>query len=113
MISQSFLDFVCLAAFLFPFYADELITMVVRLKDGESLLKPHRRDFYQILANEMGIAHWKISISNGLFQLTVGLSVLWIMPSGPVPVLFLLAFYFVVFALFGHSVRKSVAALNR
>ena len=45
LISKSFIDFVSLAPFLFSFYADELITMVVRLKDGESLLNPHRRHF--------------------------------------------------------------------
>ena len=29
LLSKSFLDYVCLASFLFPFYADELITMAV------------------------------------------------------------------------------------
>jgi len=34
-LSRSFFDFVCGVAFLFPFYADELTTLVVRIKDGE------------------------------------------------------------------------------
>ena len=35
--SLTLVDFLCLASFLFPFYADELTTMAVRIKDGESL----------------------------------------------------------------------------
>ncbi|MBW2644515.1 MAG: UDP-N-acetylmuramyl pentapeptide phosphotransferase, partial [Deltaproteobacteria bacterium] len=30
-VSKSLLDFVCAASFLFPFYADELTTLVVRI----------------------------------------------------------------------------------
>jgi len=86
-----------------------LTTTYVRLRGGESLLRPHRRHIYQLLANEKGIAHWKISIGYGLFQLVVGLSVLWVISFGLVPVLGILGLYFAAFALFGHTVRKSVA----
>jgi Fuc2NAc and GlcNAc transferase len=41
-LSKSVMDFICLSAFLFPFYADELTTMIVRLKNGENLTKPRR-----------------------------------------------------------------------
>ena len=34
VLSNNFLDFVCLASFLFPFYADELITMAIRIREG-------------------------------------------------------------------------------
>ena len=57
-LSRSLFDFIVLAAFLFPFYADELTTMIVRLKDGDRLTRPHRKHLYQLLANEMGIPHW-------------------------------------------------------
>ena len=57
VLSKSFLDFVCLWSFIFPFYADELSTMAVRIKDGENLLRPHRRHLNQLLANEKGIAY--------------------------------------------------------
>ncbi len=56
--SKNLLDFLRLTSFLFPFYADGLTTMTVRIKDGENLLHPHRRHLYQLLANERGIAHW-------------------------------------------------------
>ena len=112
-MSRSFTDFVVLCAFLFPFYADELTTTYVRLRDGENLLRPHRRHIYQLLANEKGIAHWKVSVGYGLLQSAVGLSVLWVMSFGLVPVLFLLAFYFAAFFLFGHAVRKNTAPIKR
>jgi len=65
-----------LAAFLFPFYADELTTMAVRIKDGENLLRAHRRHLYQVLANEKGVSQWKVSLGYGLLQLVVGVTVL-------------------------------------
>jgi UDP-N-acetylmuramyl pentapeptide phosphotransferase/UDP-N-acetylglucosamine-1-phosphate transferase len=105
MLSTSFLDFVCLAAFLFPFYADELTTMAVRIKDKENLLKPHRKHLYQILANEMGIDHWRVSVGYGLLQLIVGLSVLLTKPFGILPVFALLLVFFIAFIFANYFVR--------
>ena len=85
-LSESLLDFICLAAFLFPFYADELTTMAVRIKDGENLLRAHRKHLYQLLANEKGISHWKISLSYSLLQLSVGCSILLLKSYGILPV---------------------------
>ncbi len=62
MEADSLMDFVCMASFLFPFYADELITMVVRLRDGENLILPHRRHIYQLLTNEHGLPHWLVAV---------------------------------------------------
>ena len=67
-LSHSLNDFVALCAFLFPFYADELTTEFVRLRDGENLLKPHRSHVYQLLANEMGVDHWKVSVGLGRWR---------------------------------------------
>jgi len=66
-------EFILLCSFLFPFYADELITMIERIRDGQSLTKPHRRHLYQVLANEAGFPHWKISGFYGLFQIVTSL----------------------------------------
>ncbi len=82
VFSQGFLDSICLAAFLFSFYADELSTMAVRSRHGENLLRPHRKHLYQLLANEKGISHWKISVGYGLVQLLVGISILLVKPCG-------------------------------
>ena len=107
MLSRDALDFICFTSFLFPFYADEFGTMIVRIRNGE-IFKAHRRHIYQLLANEKGIAHWKVSVGYGLFQAIVGLSVLSIKPLGLIPVILVLTSWFSVFFLFGFFVRKGV-----
>ena len=104
--SRTVLDFLCMASFLFPFYADELTTMIVRLRAGENLTQAHRRHIYQLLANERQIPHWRISAAYGFFQLLVGLSVLLCKPLGVAAVLAVLATWFVMFGLGGYYVRK-------
>jgi len=107
-LSKSFLDFVCLAGFLFPFYADELTTMIIRIRDGEKLSQPHRCHLYQLLANEYGILHWKVSLSYGAFQLTVGISILLLKNMGWVIVLSALVFYFCSFTMLSFMFRKKI-----
>ncbi len=108
ILSKSILDFVCLAGFLFPFYADELTTMAARIKDGENLFKPHRRHLYQLLANEKRIAHWKISIGYGFVQLIVGITILLLRPFGISMILPLLAAYFIAFVITSSAIRKNL-----
>ena len=87
-LSYSLNDFMVLCAFLFPFYADELITLGVRIRDEKDVsrkgakarrnkdrkrtvdmvMQPHRKHLYQLLANEMGIEHWKVSVGYGALQ---------------------------------------------
>ena len=105
LLSKSFLEFVCLASLLFPFYADEWVTMAVRIRDGENLLKPHRRHLYQLLANEMGIEHWKVSAGYGILQVAVGACVLSAMPYGPSAVWTLLVILFSMFVWVNYIVR--------
>jgi len=107
-LSKSFLDFVCLAGFLFPFYADELTTMIIRIRDGEKLSKPHRRHLYQLLANEYSIRHWKVSFGYGLFQLFVGISVLSLKSIGSIAVISSLIFYFCAFTILSFILRNKV-----
>jgi len=95
----------CLAGFLFPFYADEFNTMVVRMRNGENLLSAHRKHIYQLLANEKGIPHWKVSMGYGLRQLLVGVSVLAAKDNGLFLVLSLLVIYFAVFCAAGYALR--------
>lgn len=75
LLARTWTEFLVFASFLFPFYADEAVTVVERLRRGESLLAPHRRHLYQFLANERGIAHWKVSVAYGVIQLLVVLLV--------------------------------------
>jgi UDP-N-acetylmuramyl pentapeptide phosphotransferase/UDP-N-acetylglucosamine-1-phosphate transferase len=107
-LSRGVVDFLCFGAFLFTFYADEIVTMTLRVRRGENLLKAHRSHFYQILANEMGIAHWKVSVGYGLAQLAVGISVLFLARFGVIIVLPVLLVYFGVFVLLNWFVRKRI-----
>jgi len=108
--AKTFGDFVVLIGFLFPFYADELVTMYVRIRDGQNLTLPHRRHLYQILANELAIPHWKVSVAFGILQLIVGVSVMAVREYGAWPVIFLLLAYFMAFIRYSAFVRKKAAA---
>lgn len=105
-LSRNYLEMVCFAALLFPFYADELTTMAVRLRDRENLTRSHRRHLYQLLVNEFGIAHGKISTAYGAAQLAVGAGVLIAYPRGVQTVLIFLTVCFIGFALLTVHVRK-------
>ena len=107
-LSKSLLDFLCLIAFMLPFYADELTTTGVRLKNGENLLHAHRRHFYQLLANERGIAHWKVSVGYGLLQILVGIGALVFRGYGDLAVVVFLGSCFAGFAMISYIVRKSL-----
>jgi Fuc2NAc and GlcNAc transferase len=108
-MSENILDFICLSSFLFPFYIDELTTMLVRIKAGESLSRPHRRHLYQILVNEYEIPHWKVSMGFGLFQLVIGSSILAIKDIGAMSVLSLLIFCGCIFIAFSLLLRRRIA----
>lgn len=98
-LSQSCLDFVCMAAMIFPFYADELTSMVIRIRDGESLTAPHRRHLYQIMANQLQMAHWQVVLVFVMFQLAVCLSVILLRPLGMTAVLGFLSAVFLLFSV--------------
>ncbi|MBI5604627.1 MAG: glycosyltransferase family 4 protein [Deltaproteobacteria bacterium] len=102
------LNFLCMSSFLFPFYADELLTMFVRLRDRESLIRAHRRHIYQLLANEKGLPHWKVSVGYGILQAVVGIGVLGIRGYGTSAVVAFLAVWFFGFWVFGGWVRRPI-----
>ena len=93
LLSASPLDFLIMAGFLFPFYFDELFSIVVRIRIKDSLLKPHRKHIYQLLANEMGIDHWKVSLGYAFFQLLIGMALILAVSKG----------YSFVFLIYGIS----------
>lgn len=104
--SDTVTEFLSLAGFLFLFYADELVTLAERLGDGESPARAHRRHLYQVLVNEGGLAHWRVSTGYGLGQLVIGLAV-WIAgSSGLLPLAGLLAGFFIFFIRFNNRVKK-------
>ena len=105
LVSKNMLDFICFASFLFCFYIDELTTMCVRLGNRENIFKPHRRHLYQILANELNIPHWVVSLGYGVVQAFVGVSIIKLRPLGITSVLLALIFYSIAFILFSVYVR--------
>ncbi|MDA3915764.1 MAG: glycosyltransferase family 4 protein [Deltaproteobacteria bacterium] len=76
ILSVSPMDFLIMAGFLFPFYLDELFSIAVRIRIKNSLFKPHRKHIYQLLANEMGIDHWKVSLGYAFSQLLIGMALI-------------------------------------
>ena len=107
-LSENVLDFICLISFLFPFYADELTTIAVRLKNRENLTKAHRHHLYQLLANECKISHWKVSLGYGIYQLLIGASILLIKDNESITVLSMLILYFIIFTSFSFFIRKKL-----
>lgn len=108
MLARNYQDMVCFAALLFPFYADELTTMAVRLQDHESLVQSHRRHLYQLLANEAGMAHWKVTLIYAVVQLAVGVGVLTAGAYGVRPVVLFLTVCFIIFSLASLFIRNEI-----
>lgn len=106
------LDFLVMTSFLFPFYADELTTMVVRIRLGENLTQAHRRHLYQLLANEMGWRHWKVTLLYAALQFFLGASVLGAKKGGVGFVIFLLMVYGVLFVGVTFRVRKHLSTIR-
>lgn len=111
LFSDTVQEFVLLAGFLFPFYADELVTLVERLRDGDRLARAHRRHLYQVLANEAGVAHWRVSAGYGLVQLMVGM-ILWkVCDIGLYWGVGLLVLFFVIFVMFNNEIKSRYQSL--
>ena len=108
-LSETFFDFLCYTLFIFPFYGDEVLTMIMRISKKEPILKAHRRHLYQVLANEGNIAHWKISSSYAAFQAIVCVVVIGFKNLGLLVILFLIATLILGFSLLYYSLIKKYA----
>lgn len=73
---------------------------------ADMLMQPHRGHVYQLLANEMGIDHWKVSVGYGVLQLVVGIGALTLRGYGDLVVVAFLGICFAGFGGFGYLVRK-------
>ncbi len=96
--SRTFEEFICMVSFLFPCYAEGVTTMYIRLRDGENLTLSHRRHIHQILANEGGVPHWRISLAFGALQLVVGMAAIEIRPYGGLALVTFLGVSFAAYA---------------
>ena len=104
--SQSLLEFVVLTSFLFPFYVDELSTLIVRIKDGDRLTKAHRRHIYQILVNQAGLSHAVTTVFYGFIQIVVAILAWLAMREGLLLLVGLLIFLSGLFFFGGMYVRR-------
>lgn len=107
--SRSVTEFLVLMSFLFPFYADEGITLLERVYRGDSLFKAHRSHLYQFLANERGIDHWKVSLGYGLMQAIIGTSFWMLSGYGFVVVMTALLVYSTTFSVVNFKVKMAVS----
>lgn len=98
-LARTWTDRACLAGFMFPFYADELSTMIIRIRAGQNLLKPHRRHLYQIMVNQRGYAHWRVSLGYAAGQIVIIGILLAIRAEGFPTVFFFLSAAFICFHL--------------
>lgn len=113
LLSESMTDFLVLVSFLFPFYADELVTMAIRLRAGESLFKAHRRHLYQLLSHEFGYPHWVVAFGFGMLQLLVGGSALYLGQKSGLPVVCgLLLGAFLAFAGLSFGCRRRMLRIR-
>jgi len=111
IFSDSALDFICMAGFLSLFYFDSISTMILRLFRGESLSIPHRQHVYQLLANELGIRHWKVSIVFGVIQAFISLIIL-VLRSRMVSLIVFFCVLLVTLFIFSINIREKVIRLN-
>lgn len=107
-VAENVLDFLVMTGFLFMFYFDELFTMVNRLRSGESLITAHRKHIYQVLANELGFCHWKISMAYGFLQIIIGFSFMFLKAKGIPFIIGTYLIYSVIFAFISISIHKKV-----
>jgi UDP-N-acetylmuramyl pentapeptide phosphotransferase/UDP-N-acetylglucosamine-1-phosphate transferase len=108
-LSENMVDFIVMIGFMAPFYFDELLTMIVRKKNGDSLIIAHRKHIYQLLANEAGISHCKISLAYGVAQAIIGLSLIMIKPMGVNFILLVYLVYGLISVWVSITIRKKVA----
>jgi len=70
------------------------------------LMQPHRGHVYQLLTNEMGIDHWKVSAGYGVLQLLVGIGALALRGYGNLAVMIFLGSCFAGFGMVSFFVRR-------
>lgn len=81
-LSTSLNVFLCLIMFLYLFYADAIVTIYCRWRNGENLLQSHRSHLYQYMCNELAIPHWKVSSLYAIVQLILGILALFAYSKG-------------------------------
>jgi UDP-GlcNAc:undecaprenyl-phosphate/decaprenyl-phosphate GlcNAc-1-phosphate transferase len=79
--------------FLMLYGIDSILTIIQRLFLKENIFQPHRKHFYQLLANEAHISHSSISIGYTLVQLFINIVLVMLLPKTSPTILWLLIFF--------------------
>ena len=104
--SQSMMEFVALTSFLFPFYIDEISTLLVRIKKRDKLTKAHRRHIYQILVNHAGFSHKFVTLAYNVIQIVVVVLSWVVMKEGFLYLISLLALLSAIFFFSSIYIRQ-------
>ena len=62
--------------FLIIYGVDTFLTIIKRMMQHENIIEPHRRHLYQLLTNESGISHVKVSTGYTVAQLLINLLII-------------------------------------
>jgi Fuc2NAc and GlcNAc transferase len=103
--SQSINEFMFLASLIFPIYLDEISTLIIRIRDGDKLINAHRRHIYQILANQAGFSHTRVTIIYGAIQIFIIFVVWSVKGKGIVYIISLLAVLSSIYFVIGLKIR--------
>lgn len=63
-------------AFLTLYLVDTGLTIIQRLKNGEKVLEAHRKHLFQVLSNELGNSHLKVTLIYAFLQLAINVFVI-------------------------------------
>lgn len=63
-------------AFLMLYLVDTGLTIIQRLKNGEKVLEAHRKHLFQVLSNELGNSHLKVTLIYAFLQLAINVFVI-------------------------------------
>ncbi len=92
---------------------DILFTIFQRLRMGHNILEPHRMHLYQLLVNEVGIPHIKVSLLYAGLQLIVNICVLSVLKSNFQSIIILLLALLLVLSLSYVILKKRIIAVNK
>jgi len=81
--------------------------MAERIARRQPLTKPHRGHLYQVPANEMGFAHWRVSLGYGMAQTVAGGVGWWLGGYGFRFLVCWLVLCIGIFCLVNHRVKSS------
>ena len=104
--SRSINEFIFLSSLIYPIYLDEISTLIIRIRDRDRLTNAHRRHIYQILANQAGFSHLRVTIIYGAIQIIIIFLVWSLKEKSTIYLISLLAVLSTIFFIIGLHIRR-------